>query len=122
VFGQPSVEEISKALDTAAGDWIEKARKGFSHGSPLSQKLTYRLIDMARDGDVANALRNEYRAVSWSLDSDGEFIEGVRAALVDKDRNPKWRYASLADVPPELIARLDTPAKGGDFNFKEEWS
>ncbi|MEM7241472.1 MAG: enoyl-CoA hydratase/isomerase family protein [Pseudomonadota bacterium] len=122
VFDQNTVEEIADALKTASGPWVARAQKGFSHGSPLSQKLTIRLIEMAKAGDVVDALRNEYRAVSWSLDPDGEFIEGVRAALVDKDRNPQWRYPSLSDVPADLIARLDKPATGGDFEFKENWS
>ena len=122
VFSHGTVEEIAAALKTAEGDWVERAQKGFSHGAPLSQKLTLRLIEMAKQGDVVNALRNEFRAVSWSLDHDGEFIEGVRAALVDKDRNPQWRYPTLGDVPSELIARLDMPAAGGDFEFKENWA
>jgi len=43
------------------------------------------------------------------LFEDGEFIEGVRALIVDKDRQPKWSPARLQDVMPQLIAAYVAP-------------
>ncbi len=43
------------------------------------------------------------------LFEDGEFIEGVRALLVDKDRQPKWRPARLEDVRPGTVAAYLMP-------------
>jgi enoyl-CoA hydratase len=44
------------------------------------------------------------------LFEDGEFIEGVRALIVDKDRRPKWSPAQLQEVTPELIAAYLAPS------------
>ena len=48
------------------------------------------------------------------LFEDGEFIEGVRALLVDKDRKPKWSPARLEDVTPELVAAYLAPLPAGE--------
>jgi len=37
-----------------------------------------------------------------------EFAEGVRALLIDKDKNPRWQYASVRDVPRQLMASMIT--------------
>ena len=55
------------------------------------------------------------------LFEDGEFPEGVRALIVDKDRQPKWSPARLADVRPELVAAYLAPlAPGEELGLKPE--
>ena len=54
------------------------------------------------------ALNVEYRLVT-RLFEDGEFIEGVRALLVDKDRAPKWCPATLSEVSDAMVAALMAP-------------
>jgi len=48
------------------------------------------------------------------LFEDGEFPEGVRAHLIDKDRKPKWSPARLGEVTPELVARYLAPLPAGE--------
>ncbi|MCB1417062.1 MAG: enoyl-CoA hydratase/isomerase family protein, partial [Nitratireductor sp.] len=57
---------------------------------------------------IENALKEEYRFTYRSM-SDGEFVEGVRAQIIDKDRNPQWRTAPLEQVTPEQIAAMLAP-------------
>ena len=77
--------------------------------SPKSLKLTLAAIGNARAlASLEEALGVEYR-LCVRLFEDGEFIEGVRALLVDKDRKPKWQPARLADVTPELVAAYLAP-------------
>jgi len=57
------------------------------------------------------ALEAEFRLCTH-LYEDGEFIEGVRALLVDKDRKPRWRHARLEDVTSADVERLFAPVAG----------
>lgn len=115
VFSLETVAEISQTLTDVQSDFAKTALKGLSRGAPLSLLVTLEAIREARNaGSLEQALRNEYRFVSTSL-QDGEFLEGIRAAVIDKDRSPKWKYATLEAVPQNMIDRLYHPAKDGDF-------
>jgi hypothetical protein len=51
----------------------------------------------------------------------GDFIEGIRAQIIDKDRNPHWKHA-LSDVSAAEAEAMLAPAEGGDLTFEEERS
>ena len=115
LFNASTVAEIHSALQNATSDFAKTAAKGLSRGAPLGLMSALKTIHKARlDDDMALALRNEYRFVTNAVNS-GEFIEGVRAAVIDKDRKPAWKYPTLDSVPVELINALDHPAPNGDF-------
>ncbi len=59
------------------------------------------------------ALAREYAVACWFVDTQHDFVEGVRAQLVDKDRDPKWQPATLAEMGAEVVARAFgyTPAE-----------
>ena len=60
-----------------------------------------------RDPGIAKALTREYRFTARAC-SDGEFLEGVRAAVIDKDRNPRWRD-DMDSLRPEEVAAMLAP-------------
>jgi enoyl-CoA hydratase len=71
--------------------------------------LTLAAIQRAkRYGTLEEALAVEYRLCTRLYD-DGEFVEGVRALLVDKDRAPKWRPARIEDVGADLVESYFAP-------------
>ncbi|MEK6204030.1 MAG: enoyl-CoA hydratase/isomerase family protein, partial [Amylibacter sp.] len=115
IFAQDTVEDISQSLQDDPSNFAQTALKGLSHGAPLLLKTTLASLRAARvHGSLEIALRNEYRIVSMAL-KDGELIEGIRAAVIDKDRSPKWKYPTLVTVPQKLVDRLYHPAEDGDF-------
>ncbi len=120
-FSGASVVEIDDALAGMDGDWAHAAAAKLRHGAPLSLEATLGAIRAARsDESLPRALFAEYRFVARAME-EGEFLEGVRAAVIDKDRSPKWRYPELGDVPPDLLARMRGPAPGEDqLNFGGE--
>jgi enoyl-CoA hydratase len=65
---------------------------------------------------LQECLAREYRAALQVFDS-AEFIEGVRAAIIDKDRQPKWQPSRIEDVTPEIVDRYFTPRPGDQLVF-----
>ena len=58
---------------------------------------------------LEDVLVQEYRVSCASLRSH-DFVEGIRAQLVDKDRNPQWSPSSIAAVSADEVAQYFTPA------------
>jgi len=102
-FAFDSVEEIVAALQASGSEFAQKTLGVLRQKSPTSMKVTLKLLRDARgSASLKECLEREFAASHQVLASD-EFYEGVRAAVVDKDRNPQWRPASLAEVTPELL-------------------
>ncbi|MDE1992347.1 MAG: enoyl-CoA hydratase/isomerase family protein [Rhizobiaceae bacterium] len=106
-----TVEEILKALSAEEGEFAAEALQTIGTRSPTSLKLTLRLLRAGRASrTLAACLQRELGACLRVL-SVPDFYEGVRAAVIDKDRNPKWSSASLADVDDASIDRFFVEAK-----------
>jgi enoyl-CoA hydratase len=72
--------------------------------SPTSLKITHRHIRAARALDLQATLVQDFRLACRCLEAH-DFYEGVRAQLVDRDRAPTWRPASLAEVSDAVVDR-----------------
>ncbi|MEO1274339.1 MAG: enoyl-CoA hydratase/isomerase family protein, partial [Pseudomonadota bacterium] len=101
VFALRTAADIEAALD---GDELGDAVAGLRRGCPLSVACTLELVRQVRRLDgIEAALAMEYRFTARSAEQ-GDFIEGIRAAIIDKDRRPAWRHKSLADVSAAEVA------------------
>jgi len=77
--------------------------------SPTALAVTLAALRRARDlPDLESALAQDLRVSMRSLRSH-DFGEGIRAQVIDKDRNPRWEPARVADVTPELVASFFEP-------------
>ena len=84
--------------------------------SPLSAAVTIEMVRRLRRGaGIRDALGLEYRYTYRAM-KFGDFLEGVRAQIIDKDRNPNWRHASLHDVPRADVEAMLAPL--GDDGLK----
>lgn len=120
VFGLESVELIRAALPALDNGWGARVQDQLDAGSVLSQHIALSTIRKARrHGSVVAALRDEFRFTSRATER-GELIEGIRAAVIDKDRKPCWRYRTPADLPKALLAEFGEKAPGGDFAYLEK--
>lgn len=118
-FRHASVEDIMASL-AAGGEWAKGVGEKLSRLSPTSLKLTFRQMREGAKLDLRSALALEYRIVSH-IKAGHDFYEGVRAQLVDKDRNPKWRPAVLSEVSNAFIARhFEEAPSWGDLDFEAE--
>jgi len=119
-FNCESPDAAIAALEQLNEDWSVKAASKIKSASPLAVAAAWNTILAARQNDLlADALKAEFRFTSRGLEH-GDFLEGVRAAVIDKDRSPKWAHATLYDVPAELLALKSEPAVGGDVAFESE--
>lgn len=113
-FRFDTMEEILAELRAIGGDWAEKTLAELAEKSPLSLKLTLAAIRNARQlASLEEALNIEYR-LCVRLFEHGEFIEGVRALIVDKDRQPKWKPPRVEDVGAELVTEWLSPLPEAD--------
>ena len=91
--------------------WLSRAQKSLKSGSALSAQLAYSQLQLGKGMTLADCFRMELN-LAVKCGHFGEFLEGVRALLIDKDNNPQWHYESV-----ELI-----DAKVLDWFFESSWS
>lgn len=91
--------------------WFARAQKSLKSGSPLSATLTFQQIQHGASLSLADCFRMELN-LSVKAGKFGEFTEGVRALLIDKDYTPKWHFASIETVDEKVI----------DWFFESKWS
>jgi len=112
-FGKATLTDMLGALPD--DEWGAATAKAIRAGSPLSTACTIELVRRARaSGDIRTALQQEYRFTSRSA-SEGDFIEGIRAAIIDKDRTPRWRHASVEDVTAAEVEAMLAEPPGSDI-------
>ena len=100
-------------------EWHANTAKLLARGCPLSIASTITLIERVRGlGEIIPALAQEYRFTYRSA-SDGDFIEGIRAAIIDKDRNPQWKIATLADVRDVDVTKMLMPLGENELKLEE---
>jgi enoyl-CoA hydratase len=97
IFSAASVEAILERLDRDGSEFARDTAQTIRAMSPTSVKITFALLREAANMDLKQCLALEYRLAQRVIVSP-DFREGVRAALVDKDRAPQWKPASLAAV------------------------
>jgi enoyl-CoA hydratase len=114
-FAHDSVEAIVESL-AGGDDWAQAQAATLGRMSPTSCKLTLRALREGAALDIGGALRNEYRIVC-AIKSGHDFFEGIRAQLIDKDRSPKWRPATLAEVDATEVNRYFVAPAAGDLRF-----
>ncbi|WP_439532854.1 enoyl-CoA hydratase/isomerase family protein [Polymorphobacter sp.] len=115
-FGHDTVEDIVASLD-GGDDWAREQAAIIRRMSPISCKLSLLGLRMADGADIEEALVNEYRMVCAIREGD-DFFEGIRAQLIDKDRNPKWRPATFEAVTEDMLARYLQAPDSGDLTFE----
>jgi enoyl-CoA hydratase len=104
-YSAESVEEILARLRASKIDTARSTLAALQKMSPTSLKITLRNIRAAVSfNKVEESFQQDYR-ISLACIAEHDFIEGIRATIVDKDRNPVWRPAKLEDVTQAIVDR-----------------
>ncbi len=102
-YSAGDVEEIIARLRVSTNESAHATLATLERMSPTSLKITLRNIRSALSfGKVEQSFQQDYR-ISLACIAGHDFIEGIRAAIVDKDRHPVWQPARLEDVTSDIV-------------------
>jgi enoyl-CoA hydratase len=103
-FAHGRMDDIIAALHRDASELARSTLKTLNEKSPRGLVVTLKLLRLARaSATLEECLAREYRAALAVFASD-DFREGIRAAVIDKDREPKWSPSRIEEITPEMIA------------------
>lgn len=110
-FAQPDVLQIVQALEREPGEWAAATVRALRTHSPLMLQVTLQQIRRGAGMSLADELRMERDMVRHCFNTRHlerfmtatDTMEGIRALVIDKDRNPKWNPSRLEDVTPDMV-------------------
>jgi enoyl-CoA hydratase len=118
-YSAETVEEIIGRLRNSSNDEARADAATLQKMSPTSLKITLRNIRAALSFTrVEQSFQQDYR-ISLACIAEHDFIEGIRAAIVDKDRNPVWRPDKLEHVTPDMVERHFRPVGALELTFAD---
>uniref|UniRef100_A0AAY4EHQ6 3-hydroxyisobutyryl-CoA hydrolase n=1 Tax=Denticeps clupeoides TaxID=299321 RepID=A0AAY4EHQ6_9TELE len=104
LFEATSVEGIMNNLKTDGSPFAQKQAEMLSKMSPTSLKLTLKQMQAGATMSLQEVFVMEYR-LSQACMNGHDFYEGVRAVLIDKDQNPKWKPSTLEEVTEKSVEK-----------------
>jgi enoyl-CoA hydratase len=117
IFAGDSVEQIIAGLQAADTDWAREQLKVLGAKSPQTMKVAFRQLRLGGQArSFAENMAMEYR-IGARVVRKPDFIEGVRAVIVDKDNAPRWSPPTPEAVSEALLDEIFAPLPSG-----EEWS
>ncbi|WP_299983510.1 enoyl-CoA hydratase/isomerase family protein [uncultured Ruegeria sp.] len=119
-FDGESLTDILKKLRSEDQEFSTKILDTLQRNSPISMACTVEMLRQLRGADLTlrKALDMEYRFTYRAMEY-GDFLEGIRAQIIDKDRNPDWQFADL-DVPATAVSKMLQPLGENALSFAEE--
>ncbi|MBM1631799.1 enoyl-CoA hydratase/isomerase family protein [Sulfitobacter mediterraneus] len=109
LLGGETLGDILTDLRRDESEFAQDTLKKMGRSSPLSMACTVEMMHRLRGPSLTleKALDLEYRFTFRAMEH-GDFLEGVRAAIIDKDRNPSWQYADM-NVPLAAVSQMLRP-------------
>jgi len=113
-FSRPTVRAIIESLESETrieyAGWADQTAKLMRSRSPTMLSVTLRQLERGAELSLADCFRMELGMAAQSF-AQGDFLEGVRSVLVDKDNAPRWQPAAIEAVTPDSI----------DAFFRDRW-
>lgn len=118
LFQNDSIVDIVGRIEKASTPFGEKVRKQIASLSPLSMAVVFEQIKRGRTMGLKEVFEMEYK-ISQGFTNHTEFFEGVRALLIDKDKNPQWKYKHVRDVSQADLDHFFNRADTLDLTLKK---
>ncbi|WP_010216385.1 enoyl-CoA hydratase/isomerase family protein [Sphingomonas sp. PAMC 26621] len=114
LFASDALEDIYAALEADGGDWATQQLATLRTKSPQTMKVSLRLLhEGKRMATFEDEMRQEY-AIGSRVVQRHDFLEGVRAVIVDKDNAPRWDPATPEGVTDHVIDQIFAPLSDGE--------
>lgn len=101
-FSEKSMEEIIKSLQKESNPWAQQIADELLTKSPTSLKVTLRKLQESNYLNFDDCMQLDYRLTTHFIQHQ-DFYEGIRAAIIHKDRTPKWQPATLVEVSEQEV-------------------
>lgn len=127
VFSAPDLVAVCDRLTDRETPFAQATRATLARVSPLSAHCAFAILRRLRDPadraahdglTIRQALRQEYR-FTFRAAEHGDFLEGIRAAIIDKDRSPRWRHSDIGQVTEAEVEALLAPLGPDELSFEE---
>ncbi len=117
LFSGATLRDIIASLRQEDSAFSQRSLKAMGRNSPLSMACAIACTQLLRGAvaDLHSALALEYRFTYRAMEH-GDFLEGIRAAIIDKDRKPNWQHP-LDAVPVEAVAQMLAPLANAEITF-----
>lgn len=106
-FAGPTLREVQSSLRREQrpeyADWANETLAALEGRSPLGMAVALELVRRGRDLSLEQAFVLEL-VLDYQWFDHGDIVEGIRALIVDKDKSPQWRVASIDDLEPAHIS------------------
>ncbi len=121
LFAGDTLSDIRAVLSAETSEFAQKTLKTLARNSPLSVAcaidIVHRLKRLDSTLSIYKALELEYR-YTYRAQEFGDFQEGIRAQIIDKDRNPRWQYPD-GEVPLMEVAKMLLPLGAATLDLGE---
>ncbi len=115
-FGAKTVPAILRALDADGSEWAVKQAVNIRKKSPLAMCVTFEALRRGAKMNFRQVMTQELD-LSLGFLKTQDFYEGIRAQLIDKDRNPKWSHESVDSVTEIQVQRVFRKTANPPQNF-----
>ncbi|MCP5076302.1 MAG: enoyl-CoA hydratase/isomerase family protein [Rhodobacteraceae bacterium] len=108
-FSGDTIADVVRSLQATDSEFSNRTQKTLAQKSPLSIACTIEIVHRVRAGNtIERALEEEFKFTFRSAEH-ADFIEGIRAAIIDKDNSPSFKHASLGDVTDLEVTKMLMP-------------
>jgi enoyl-CoA hydratase/carnithine racemase len=98
------IQSLTQLETTTPAKWSAEALSKIQKNSPIAMAATLRMIELGQSLPLSDCFANELKLVNQWMDK-ADFVEGIRALIIDKDNQPKWRY-TLNEMTDEKLMSL----------------
>ncbi len=119
-FSGETLGDILNSLQNDQSEFAQNTLKALKRNSPISMACTAEMLHRLRTPSltIRKSLELEYRFTHRAMEH-GDFLEGIRAQIIDKDRNPDWQYADM-DMPGVAVSKMLQPLGKDALTFEED--